>query len=68
MKLREFPLTAVCAVAVNGLFRASVSFCALFPQTQVFTFLNSPYPQLLVDMLHSLVQGLFRARVSGEIA
>ena len=34
----------------------------------VFTFLNSPYPQLLVGMLLSLVQGLFRARFCREIA
>ena len=34
----------------------------------VFTFLNSRYAQLLVGMLLSLVQGLFRARVSGEFA
>ena len=34
----------------------------------VFTFLNSRYAQFLVGMLLSLVQGLFRARVSREFA
>ena len=34
----------------------------------VFTFLNSPHPQLLVAMVLALVQRLFRARVSRELA
>ena len=41
--------------------------CA-FCTNPVFTFLNSPYPQLLVDMLLALVQRLFRARINREFA
>ena len=68
MKLREFPLTALCAVAGKGLLRGSVTVCALFAQTQPLHFFTSPYPQLLVGMLLLLVQGLFRARFSREYA
>ena len=41
--------------------------CA-FCTNPVFTFLNSPYPQLLVDMLLALVQRLFRARINREFS
>ena len=34
----------------------------------MFTFVNSPYPQLLVDMLLALVQRLFWARISRQFA
>ena len=44
--------TCLCAFCTNG----------------VFTFLRSPHPQLLVAMLLALVQRLFRARVSRELA
>ena len=39
-----------------------------FCTNSVFTFLNSPHPQLLVAMVLVLVQRLFRARVSRELA
>ena len=41
--------------------------CA-FCTNSVFTFLNSPHPQLLVAMLLALVERLFQARVSRELA
>ena len=44
--------TGLCAFCTNG----------------VFTFLSYPHPQLLVAMLLALVQGLFRAGVSRELA
>ena len=47
--------------------RVPTGLCA-FCTNSVFTFLNSPYPQLLVGMLLALVQLLFRARVSREFA
>ena len=34
MKLSEFPLMALCAVAGKGLLRGSVPVCALYAQTQ----------------------------------
>ena len=39
-----------------------------FCTSSVFTFLNSPHPQLLVAMLFALVQRFFLARVSRELA
>ena len=47
--------------------RVPTGLCA-FCTNSVFTFLNSPYPQLLVGMLLALVQRLFRARVIREVA
>ena len=44
-----------------------IGFCIVCTYS-IFAFLNSPYPQLLVGMLLSLVQGLFLARVSREFA
>ena len=44
--------TGLCAFCTNG----------------VFAFLSSPHPQLLVAMFLALVQRLFRARVSRELA
>ena len=41
--------------------------CA-FCTNSVFTFLRSPHPQLLVTMFLTLVQRLFRARVSRQLA
>ena len=38
VKLCEFPLSVVCVVAVNGLFRRSVPVCALLAQTQCLHF------------------------------
>ena len=39
-----------------------------FCTNSVFTFLNFPHPQFLVDILLALVQRLFLARVSRELA
>ena len=39
-----------------------------FSTNSVFKFLNSPYPQLLVDMLLAVVQRLFWARISRQLA
>ena len=68
MNLREYSLTALCAVGGNGLVRRSLPVCAFFCPNSLFTFLNFPHPQLLVAMFLALVQLLLRARVSRELA
>ena len=61
-------MTALCAVAGEGLLRRFVRLCAFIAQTQGFAFSKSSIPCLLVHWILALVQRLFRARISSQCA
>ena len=68
MDLREFPFDGTmrsCKKLITS--QVPTGLCA-FCTNSVFTFLNFPHPQFLVAMLLALVQRLFLARVSRELA
>ena len=67
MKLREFPLTTLCAVQERVYFAGLYRFVIFFHKLSLYIF-ELPYPELLVGMLLLLVQKLSPARVTREIS